>query len=47
MYFLTAFWHITLPNFELGSQVSEKDYDFSFWVDLKTDATEGHVKQDE
>lgn len=40
---LPAFWNVTLPNFE----VAEKDYDFSLWVDLKTDATEGHVLQDQ
>ena len=40
---LTALWHVTLPNFELGSEVSEKGHDFSFWVDLKTDARAGHV----
>ena len=38
---LTAFWHVTvtLPNFELGSLVSEKDYDSFFWVGLTTEAT--------
>jgi hypothetical protein len=44
---LTAFWHVTLPNFELVSEVSEKDYGSFFRVDLKTDATKGHVQQDE
>jgi len=45
---LTAFWHVTatLPNFELGSLVSEKDYDSFFRVGLKTEATEDHVQQD-
>jgi hypothetical protein len=42
-----AFCHVTLPNFEMGSDVSEKGYGFSFWVDLKTDATEGHVQHNE
>ena len=44
---LAAFCHVTLPNFEMGSDVSEKGYDFSFWVDLKTCATEGHVQHNE
>jgi hypothetical protein len=44
---LAAFCNVTLPNFELGSDVSEEGYDFSFWVDPKTDATEGHVQHNE